>query len=86
MSCSSKSRNHPTPLTLHLWSKTNGGATKTSFLMDQAMGGTPMISMTSVQAKLRHVSKFGSRSDLNVSFQKCNFKDDEESRSVDLQE
>jgi hypothetical protein len=54
--------------------------------MDQAMGGTPMISMTSVQAKLGHVSKFGSRNDLNVSFQKCNFKDDKESRSVDLQE
>ncbi len=49
------------------------------------MGGTPMIPMTLVQAKLGHVSKLGSRTDVDVLFQKCNFKDDEKLGSVDLQ-
>jgi hypothetical protein len=39
-----------------------------------------------VQAKLGHVSEPGSGSDLDVSFQKFNFRDDEEAGSVDLQE
>jgi hypothetical protein len=45
-----------------------------------------MIPMTSEQAKLGHVSEPGSGSDLDVSFQKFNFRDDEEAGSVDLQE
>jgi hypothetical protein len=54
--------------------------------VDQVVGGTPMIPMTSMQAKLGHVSKPNSRSDLDVLFHKFNFKDDEEARIVDLQE
>jgi hypothetical protein len=45
-----------------------------------------MIPMTSMQAKLGHVSKPGSKSDLDVLFQKFNFKDDEEVGTIDLQE
>jgi len=77
---------HERSLELHLWRTTNGFATKTGSLVDQAVGGTPMIPMTSVQAKLGHVSEPGSGSDLDVSFQKFNFRDDEEAGSVDLQE
>ncbi|CAK9868297.1 unnamed protein product [Sphagnum jensenii] len=73
-------------LELHLWRSTNGVATKTGSLVDQTVGGTPMIPMTSEQAKLGHVSEPGSGSDLDVSSQKFNFRDDEEAGSVDLQE